>query len=93
MKEQEVLRVTKLSYVNCDQDPQENDLIISSGEGLLFPRGFGLGRIKQWERDGYNCFVTLKPLLDFKKIEYCYLLPRTVQLKVSPVEEVPIGEI
>ncbi len=78
------LETTKLSFVNHLEELKEDDLVISSGEGLIFPRGFGLGRIKRWERDGYNCNVELQPLIDFKKVEYCYIIQKGAELKEAP---------
>lgn len=78
------LESTKLSFVDHLQDLKQDDLIISSGEGPIFPRGFGLGRIKHWERDGYTCTVTIEPLLDLKKIEYCYLMHGQTALLDTP---------
>ncbi len=71
---------TKLSFVNHLENLKEGDLVISSGEGLIFPRGFGLGKIKRWERDGYTCLVDIEPLIDFKKIDYCTLLENSTEL-------------
>ncbi len=79
------LDMTKLSYVDHLAELKENDLVLTSGEGTVFPRGFGLGAIKQWEQDGYTCAVTIEPLINTRRIEYCCLLDNIVELK--PEEE------
>ncbi len=55
---------------------QKNDLVISSGQGMVFPRGFGLGRIRYFTADGVNYTTRLSPLLNLKKLDYCYLLQK-----------------
>lgn len=81
------LKTTKLSFVSHLEEVKKDDLVISSGEGLIYPRGFGLGRVKEWERDGYTCCILLEPLIDFTKIEYCTLIQKGAELKeaVAPV--------
>lgn len=78
------LEMTRLSFVNHLEKLKIDDLVVSSGEGLIFPRGFGLGRIMRWETDGYNCVVDLKPLLDFKTLDYCYIIQKGAELKEAP---------
>lgn len=80
------LRHTKLSFIAQPTEFKKDDLIISSGEGLLFPRGFGLGRMKEWEWDGYNCNVTVEPIIDLKKIEFCHLIQKGAELKTNSSE-------
>jgi cell shape-determining protein MreC len=53
---------------------KEGDLVISQGEGLIFPRGFGLGRVKSYELDGVQYHVTIEPLLDVSTLTFCLLL-------------------
>lgn len=62
--------VSHLEKLNLDE------LIISSGEGLVFPKGFGLGKIKAFEVNNtdYTYTVSVEPLLDLRAIEYCYLV-------------------
>lgn len=55
---------------------EENDMVISSGEGLIFPRGFGLGRVKTFVRNDLFYQVTLEPLIDVRAITHCYLLEK-----------------
>ncbi len=43
---------TTLRYVSHLSTIHEHDLVISSGEGLIFPQGFALGRITEMQLDG-----------------------------------------
>ena len=70
-------------------------MVLSSGEGMIFPKGFGLGRIKDIEHDGYTARVAVTPLVDLKTIDYCCLIEQITQLKEQPSDEessVPIAQ-
>jgi rod shape-determining protein MreC len=69
-------QIAALMHVSHLDSLQKNDLVISSGQGLVFPRGFGLGRIRYFDIDGVSYMVRLSPLLDFEKLAYCYLLQK-----------------
>ncbi len=75
-----LLDLTLLNYVNHLDQVKEGDMVLSSGEGLIFPRGFGLGRVKQREYDGLQYSITVTPLVDFKNIHYCALVSHGVLL-------------
>jgi rod shape-determining protein MreC len=70
---------SKLSFVNHLEKLVNNDIVISSGEGLIFPRGFALGRIETYAVEGFHYAVTIKPLPDFKNIAYCYVIQKGAQ--------------
>ncbi len=53
---------------------QQDDLLISSGEGLIFPRGFGIARITTFHKDGLMYTVLCKPLVDLTTLNYCYVV-------------------
>lgn len=63
-----------LEFVSHLDTLKEGDLILSQGEGLIFPRGFGVGRVKTYELDGVQYSVTVEPLLDFSKLKFCLIL-------------------
>lgn len=65
---------TKLKLVDHLKKITNGDLVISSGEGLIFPKGFGLGTIEKYELDGLTYKITVKPLINFKELEYCYII-------------------
>lgn len=67
-----------LQYVGHMQEVHDCDLVLSSGQGLIFPEGFCLGRIKRHElkeRELYHS-VELEPLYDMRTIQCCLLLSR-----------------
>lgn len=75
------LTQTKLTYVfdsrlDLEKRLKKGDLVLSSGEGLIFPKGFGLGSIETFSADDLQFNVTLTPLIDFKTIDYCCVIAK-----------------
>lgn len=68
------LRCAELHHVSHLAPLQKNDLVLSSGKGLVFPQGFALGRISSFEKVGLHYNVNIKPLVDVRALEYCYLI-------------------
>ena len=66
----------QLKYVNHLQKVTVGDRVISSGQGTVYPQGLGLGTIGDVQKNGVNYDISLKPLIDLKKIDYCILLER-----------------
>jgi len=65
-----------LDYVSHLDRLQADDLVVSSGEGLVFPKGFALGKIVSYVPDDLYQQVTVKPIVDFRSIKYCTLLAK-----------------
>jgi rod shape-determining protein MreC len=74
------LQVTKLGHVDPLVKCKIGDVVLTSGDGGLFPRGFGLGEIIQWETDGG--FV--KPFVNVKTLEYCSIVKNPIMLRPLP---------
>lgn len=72
----------KLAFVDHLQNLKVHDLIVSSGEGLVFPRGFGLGHIRDYTVDGFHYNINVQPLVDFKALAYCYVLQKGVEVDI-----------
>lgn len=79
--------VASLNYVSHLQSLHKNDLVISSGEGTVFPRGFGLGTIKYFDVDQVVYTVRLAPLIDVRSLTYCYIIQKGEYIS-SPQEQV-----
>lgn len=67
---------TQLSFVSKLVPLQPGETIISSGEGLIFPRGFCLGKIKEFFAGDLYYTICVEPLVDFSTISYCYLIKK-----------------
>lgn len=70
------------TYVNHLFSINDNDLIISSGQGLVFPEGFCLGRIVVHAlkpKDLYH-YVQIEPMVNFEALQYCTIIdPATIK--------------
>lgn len=88
-------RNAMLKFVSHLAPIQIGDMILSSGEGLVFPRGFALGKVKSSSLDGLYQQVDVEPLVDFEKIEYCLVLAKDVHehVDVNMNESVSINAI
>ncbi len=68
-----------LHYVSHLSAIKNDDLILSTGEGLIFPKGFGLGRIAHHKQGDLYQNIVVKPLVDLREINYCVLLAKGEQ--------------
>lgn len=60
-----------------------DEMIISTGQGLVYPQGFGLGRIVSIKTDHVSHYIKAEPLIDLQKIKYVYVLFACKQESVS----------
>lgn len=78
----------QLSYISHLSTVQEGDEVLSSGQGLIFPRGFALGTITHSEVNGLYHKIVIKPCIDVASIDFCYLLEKGAVSGVCVDEEV-----
>lgn len=69
-------RQTVLNHVSHLATIAPGSLVLSSGSGTIFPRGFALGEVADCALNGMVYDVRVKPLADIKNIDYCYLLKK-----------------
>ncbi|MFA6263668.1 MAG: rod shape-determining protein MreC [Candidatus Babeliales bacterium] len=65
-----------LRYVSHFCNVQDNDLVISSGEGFIFPEGFCLGRVvfhSRKDKELYHC-IDVKPVINLGALRSCMLI-------------------
>ncbi len=75
-----VLHETQLSFVSHLATFHENDSVVSSGDGLVFPKGFGLGRIIASELKGFQYTIKIKPFLNLRSLTHCCVLQKGAEL-------------
>ena len=68
--------VLSLNFVEHFNKLKKGDILISDGNGLIFPKGFGLGKIDSFEKNGLVYSVDVKPIIDISSISYCYLMKK-----------------
>ena len=66
---------TTLSYVSHLAKVKKGDWVLSSGEGLIFPHGYALGRIYEHtiDPDGLYQTIMVKPAYQLDQIDYCVI--------------------
>lgn len=69
-----VIHETVLEFVSHLDTLHAGDLVMSHGEGLIFPRGFALGKVKSFDLQGVQYRVVVEPLIDIEKITHCLVL-------------------
>lgn len=70
----------ELMHVDHMQSLKEEDLLLSSGEGLVYPFGFCLGKIKTFENNGISYNIFVEPLIDLSKLSYCSIIKSKLNL-------------
>ena len=68
-KEQAVLK-----FVPHFQKVEQEDRLYSSGEGLLYPKGFFLGTVSEIKTGAVDQIISIQPPVDFNTLEYVYII-------------------
>jgi rod shape-determining protein MreC len=68
----------RIQYINHLHEVVPGQLVISSGQGVVFPQGFGVARVMKAEKNELTWQVETVPLVDLETIEYCLVLPKEV---------------
>lgn len=65
-----------LKYISKTQDVQKGDIIVSSGMGGVFPKGWLIGQVINVDRQEASLFLKIKvaPFVDFSKLEELLIL-------------------
>lgn len=79
------LATGNLNHVSHLATLSYDDLLLSNGEGLIFPKGFGLGKIKSYQVHGLFYNVVVEPLVDLRTINYCALIERDGSAMNNPL--------
>jgi rod shape-determining protein MreC len=83
-------KISHLAFVSHFDAVEVGDMVVSHGAGLIFPRGFALGKVKSCVSSGVFHVVEVEPIVDVQKIDFCLLVKRQdVEVVVcAPVQEV-----
>lgn len=64
----------RLLHVERIEKPRLGDTVLSSGEGAIFPYGFGIGTIEYLQEDGLYHAINVRSFVDFSSLSYCSIL-------------------
>ena len=67
---------TVMRYVSHLQSVALSDDVLSSGEGMVFPHGFALGKVIAADKGELFYTITVRPALDFQTLRYCTLIAK-----------------
>jgi cell shape-determining protein MreC len=62
---------------------QEKELLLSSGDGLVVPRGYGVGVVESYQSDGLYYTGIVKLVHDISHLRTCLVVHRANLLKIS----------
>jgi len=73
----------KMDFVAAGADVQAGDLVVSSGMGGVFPRGYPVGTVvkKSLNSNGLTLDLEMAPSVDFGSVDFVFVL--------EPVEDLP----
>lgn len=74
------INATRLNFVSHLDPVVEGDFVFSSGEGLVFPRGLGIGQVIATKQEGLYQLIEIKPLADLNNIQFCSVLRKGAQV-------------
>lgn len=65
-----------LTHVDRLKKLRKKELLLSTGDGTIFPQGFRLGTVESFEPEGVHYNVVVAPSFNLYDIDYCYLLQK-----------------
>ncbi|MBY0110145.1 MAG: rod shape-determining protein MreC [Candidatus Babeliaceae bacterium] len=73
--------IGQLDFISHLEQLIKDELVITSGDGLMFPQGLAVGRIKKFTLNelGFLYDVDIEPLFDIEKISYCSVISKNTQ--------------
>lgn len=85
-----------LAFVSHLQNMVKDDLVLSSGDGLIYPKGFAAGKVLDFSLNANNGLiyqVSVKPLAPLQEIKFCCLLSKGTFYKdpLIPLEDAITG--
>lgn len=70
------IRYTVIRYMSHLEAVDINDVVFSSGDGLVFPKGFALGNIVSADKGDLFYTIVVRPIVDFQTLHYCMLIAK-----------------
>lgn len=74
-----------LEYVNKEAPLDFGELVITSGQGGIFPKGLKIGKIVGFKKVKYGVFykeINVKPIIDFSRLEDVYVILKEADAEI-----------
>lgn len=66
----------ELNYIPHFKEVAIGEMILSTGNGLVYPQGFALGEVVSIQTDNVSHHIQAKTLIDLSTLSYIYILPK-----------------
>ena len=74
---------SQLLYVSHLADIQIGDTVITRSSGVVYPYGFGVGRVTSYETHDLYHTVYVQPFINIRDIEYCSIIQPGAEFTVN----------
>lgn len=68
---------TVVNFVSHLDTVEDHDMIVSSGQGMIFPRGLLVAYITSSHVNGLHYDITARPAASIDEIQFCYLIHKS----------------
>lgn len=78
-------RLCELKYISKDSKISVGDVVITSGMGVIFPKGIVIGKITKIDNDKFELTkdILITPAVDFDNLEYVMVIKRLKNINLS----------
>ncbi len=78
-----------LQFIDKSVDVEEGELVVTSGMGGLFPKGYAIGHVFNIEKKNYGLFhdMYVEPIIDLSSLEEVYIIKRTMDPEITQLLE------
>ena len=73
-----------LQFIDKSIEVEEGELVVTSGMGGVFPKGYVIGRVFNVEKKNYGLFhdIYVEPTIDLSSLEEVYIIKRSVNTEI-----------
>ncbi len=74
-----------LQFIDKSVDVEVGELVVTSGMGGVFPKGYAIGHVFNIEKKNYGLFhdIYVEPIIDLSSLEEVYIIKRTIDPEIT----------
>ncbi|MDD5772488.1 MAG: rod shape-determining protein MreC [bacterium] len=82
--------ICEFKYFDDKEDLQEGDILITSGLGMVYPKGILIGKVTKIEQRSLNMsrYIEITPYVNFSKLEEVFILKKNMDLVWPEMENI-----